>query len=75
MSSRDRETRDRLLDAGGRLFATRGFKRVTIRDICREAGTNVAAVNYHFSDKLGLYREVLETAVSSMRSSTASTNR
>ena len=68
MTARDLETRDRLLGAAARLFATRGFKRVTVRDICRNARANVAAVNYHFGDKLGLYREVLQTAVSTMRS-------
>jgi AcrR family transcriptional regulator len=68
MSARDRETRDRLLNAAARLFASRGFKRVTVRDICKDAAANVAAVNYHFGDKLGLYREVLHTAVNTMRS-------
>jgi AcrR family transcriptional regulator len=68
MTARDRETRDRLLTAAARLFASRGFKRVTVRDICRNARANVAAVNYHFGDKLGLYREVLQTAVNTMRS-------
>jgi AcrR family transcriptional regulator len=68
MQARDRETRDRLLDAAARLFASRGFKRVTVRDICRDARANVAAVNYHFGDKMGLYREVLRTAVDAMRS-------
>jgi AcrR family transcriptional regulator len=67
MDRRDQETRDRLLRVAEQLFAERGFKRVTIRDICREAQANVAAVNYHFGDKLGLYREVLRTAVNAMR--------
>jgi AcrR family transcriptional regulator len=67
MMSGDRETRNRLLHAAARLFADRGFTQVTVRDICREADANVAAVNYHFNDKLGLYREVLRTAVQSMR--------
>jgi AcrR family transcriptional regulator len=64
---RDTETRDRLLKAAERLFADRGFKRVTVRDICRAARANVAAVNYHFGDKLGLYREVLQSAIDAMR--------
>ena len=63
----DRETRDRLLRASEQLFAARGFKDVTVRDICRAARANVAAVNYHFGDKLGLYREVLQVAIDAMR--------
>ena len=35
--TRDRETRERLLKAAAQLFADRGFKHVTVRDICRAA--------------------------------------
>jgi TetR/AcrR family transcriptional regulator, regulator of cefoperazone and chloramphenicol sensitivity len=70
MSGRDRETRERLLRTAARLFADRGFKKVTVRDICRTARANVAAVNYHFGDKLGLYREVLQLASDVLRSTT-----
>jgi TetR/AcrR family transcriptional regulator, regulator of cefoperazone and chloramphenicol sensitivity len=65
---RDRETRERLLKAAAQLFADRGFKKVTVRDICRVARANVAAVNYHFGDKTGLYREVLQQAIETIRS-------
>jgi AcrR family transcriptional regulator len=65
--NRDTETRARLLKAAERLFAERGFKKVTVRDICRAAHANVAAVNYHFGDKLGLYREVMQSAIDAMR--------
>jgi AcrR family transcriptional regulator len=75
MAVRDAETHDRLLDAAARLFAARGFKDVTVREICRAARANVAAVNYHFGDKLGLYREVTARAVDTMRSTTEAAQR
>jgi len=51
-------TRERLLDASERLFAERGFRSASVRDITREASCNIAAVNYHFGGKVNLYREV-----------------
>ena len=66
----DRETRARLLEEGRRLFAAKGFRSVTVREICTAAGANVAAVNYYFGDKLGLYREVLDGAIAVMQQST-----
>jgi TetR/AcrR family transcriptional regulator, regulator of cefoperazone and chloramphenicol sensitivity len=66
----DRETRERLLAAATRLFADRGFKDVTVRQICRDADANVAAVNDHFCDKLGLYRAVLQSAIDRMHETT-----
>jgi AcrR family transcriptional regulator len=66
----DLETRERLLSAAERLFADRGFKNVTVRDICASANANVAAINYHFGDKMGLYKEVLQSAIDQMRATT-----
>ncbi|HXQ29299.1 MAG TPA: CerR family C-terminal domain-containing protein [Gemmatimonadales bacterium] len=68
-------TRAHLLDTATRLFAERGFSGVTVRDICRDAHANVAAVNYYFGDKLGLYRAVVDRAIAVMReTSDAATN-
>lgn len=63
----DLKTRHRLLDVARHLFAERGFRRVSVRDICGAAGANVAAVNYHFGGKQGLYRQVLDEAIAVMR--------
>ena len=53
-------TKERILEAAGEIFGTRGFKDATIRTIARDAKVNIAAINYHFRDKEGLYGAVLE---------------
>ena len=66
---RDTETRQRLLEAAAELFADRGLDGVTVRELCSAAAANVAAINYHFGDKLGLYTELVEQAIQVMRRS------
>jgi AcrR family transcriptional regulator len=55
-------TRERIMKAGERLFAERGYDATSIRAIVAKARVNQAAINYHFDGKDGLYREVLRTA-------------
>ncbi len=62
----DELTRTRLLEAAGPVFAEQGYHHARIRTICAQAGANVAAVNYHFGDKLGLYTEVLRYSLAAM---------
>ena len=68
--SSDQDTRERLLTEAARLVAARGFARVTVRDICRAANANVAAVNYHFQGKRGLYDAVVRMAIERMQQTT-----
>jgi AcrR family transcriptional regulator len=53
------ETRTRILEAAASIFAEHGFAATTIRMICGLAQVNLAAVNYHFGNKEGLYSETI----------------
>ncbi len=57
------QTRGRLLQSAGEVFAARGFRSATIRELWRRANVNIASVNYHFSSKEDLYEAVLEFAI------------
>ncbi len=52
-------TEEKILDTAERLFAEKGFDAVPLRRICKEAGVNLASVNYYFGSKLGLLRSIL----------------
>src|SRR5579871_3621280 len=58
-NSEKQETRRRLLEAAGEVFADRGFHAATIKEITDRAGASLASVNYHFTDKAELYAAVL----------------
>ncbi len=56
------DPRQNLLDAAGEVFAEKGFKAATVKAITDRAGANIAAVNYYFRDKEGLYVEAVKSA-------------
>lgn len=51
------DKKEEIIGIATRLFAERGYRGVSVRDICAAARVSVAMVNYHFSNKEGLYRE------------------
>lgn len=50
------------------MFAQSGYQAVTVRDICDQAGVNLASVNYYFGDKEHLYIEAVKLARESQNS-------
>lgn len=50
-----KSTRQVIIDAAGALFARKGLDGTGIREIVKEAGTSLSSVNYHFTNKEGLY--------------------
>ncbi len=59
---RSRKTRATILEAARRLFASRGFEQVSLREIGAEAGADPALVGRYFGGKEGLFAEVLEAS-------------
>lgn len=66
-SPRGEQTRLRLIEEGGRLFARKGFDGVSTRDIAGACGVNLASIAYHFGGKEGLYHAVLEDILGNMQ--------
>ncbi len=56
-------TRERILDAAEKLFASNGYGGTSLRSITGEAGANLAAINYYFKSKEGLLLEVLHRRI------------
>ena len=55
-------TRERLLDAASEVFAEKGYRDATVKQICGAAEANIAAVNYYFGSKENLYAEAWRRA-------------
>lgn len=65
--ARSENTQERLLDAAETLFSQKGFSSTNVREITCLAECNVAAVNYHFRSKDGLYQEMVRRKLSLRR--------
>ncbi|MBL3700534.1 TetR/AcrR family transcriptional regulator [Leucobacter luti] len=64
MDQRSDRAREALLDAAEQLYATQGIDAVSNRKIAEHAGSaNHSAVAYHFTNRDGLIRELIERHV------------
>jgi hypothetical protein len=59
MTNHTLDTKDKILEVARVMFSEKGFEGLSIRDIAKEAGVNIASVNYHFISKENLFHEIL----------------
>jgi AcrR family transcriptional regulator len=59
MARSKKPTAEKILDAAERLFAQHGFDGVTVRQIMRAAGADVALAYYHFKSKRDIFDAVM----------------
>lgn len=59
-------TKEKILDSAEYLFASKGLKDTSVRDITAHADVHLAAVNYHFDSKDGLVRALMERRVKTL---------
>ena len=55
-------TKARIIEAAGQLIAQNGWAKTTNKAIAQTAEADLAAINYHFAGRDGLYRAVLTEA-------------
>lgn len=60
------ESKKRILDAAERAFALRGYDGARLRDIAQDAGVHHALVHHYFTDKRGLFTEVLSRGMAQL---------
>lgn len=53
-------TKQAVYDTAVRLFARNGFAATGMRELSREAGVNLASVNYFYGSKKGLLKAIIE---------------
>ncbi len=53
------EKRNQIKEAGGRLFATYGFKKTTLEDIAGEVGIKKNSLYYYFESKDAIFDELI----------------
>ncbi len=57
------DKRQHLIQVAELLFAQHGYEAVSIRQLAKEAGVNLAMISYYFGSKEGLFAAILENKI------------
>lgn len=63
VSRTSEKTRQAVIDAAIHCLANEGYHRATSNRIAREAGLSWGVIQYHFGDRAGIYRAVLDSII------------
>jgi AcrR family transcriptional regulator len=58
MTDQNHDTKTKILEVARVLFADQGFEGTSVREIAKAADVNIASVNYHFTNKENLFKEL-----------------
>ena len=58
-TQKERVSSGRILEVASRLFREKGYSNISIRDVCRQAGTTAPMIYYYFGSKKGLFSAVV----------------
>ncbi len=65
MSDKKNKTREHILQVSYPLFAEKGFKQITMKDICQVSGMSRGGLYSHFSSTAQIFEEILKQITSS----------
>ena len=57
------KSKQRILDSATKLFAQKGYDGVGIREICKEANTNICMISYFWGGKQELYKGIVDNLI------------
>lgn len=61
-----KDTKTKLLKTAAALFARRGVDGVSTRELAKQAGVNLCAINYYFGSKQKLYEAVVDEVIATI---------
>lgn len=61
------DTRNRIIDAAARVFAERGFRAASTRDIAKQARVTQGLITYHFATKSALWKAAIDRIFTRLR--------
>lgn len=60
MAKEQNPLKDRLISSGATLFSEKGYAGVSVREICKHAGTSISMIHHYFENKAGLLEAIVD---------------